>query len=284
MKSLVDSSEYDQTIKLAVSINQTYDKTVIFHCYWNGNLNEKHLYSILSCYYFNVHNHKHKIILWLEKNIPNQYNIEIEKYAELKNFSLKDEVSNTEFLQEYNFPFSKITYYSDFARILLLYNYGGCWFDLDCFFLRSFDPIFYNFSNEICLYQWATQKYPNNAIFISLERRSDKMKVNIEFIINLNKGWGFQEANLTFDKPLNFLVLPCSWFDGSWIKNPYNIRVDDFFENTTKIYNFNNFFKGSFCYHWHNRWNKPIHENSIINQLVKIILSNLENKCIYNLI
>lgn len=275
MKLLIDKTDYTETINLAINLTGQYNKSVIFHCYWNGPLNEKHLYSILSCYYFNVHNNRHKIILWLENNTANQYNSEIGKYAEIRYFSLEDEKKTTKFIEDYRYNFRGIIYYSDFVRSLLLYNYGGVWFDLDCFFLRNFDPVLYNFEDEICLYQWENQNYPNNAIYISLEPRSDKMKKNMEFIINRSRGWGFQEAHLTYDLPLDMLVLPCSWFNADWIKNPYSIGCDNFFINADKQYDFNNFFKGSFCYHWHNKWHNRVDENSIIMQLVNIIKANL---------
>jgi hypothetical protein len=273
MKLLIHRTDYDETIQLAKNINQPYQKPVIFHCYWNGILNEKHVYSIKSCKYFHD---RHKIILWLENNIPNQYNEEIKKYAEIKHFSYNDE--KKEILEDYNRVYNKstITFYSDVVRTLLLYNYGGCWFDLDIFFLRSFDPIFFNYEDEICVYQWENQNYPNNAIYISLHPKSMKMKRNIEFIRNRNRGFGFSEANLTYDLPLDMLVLPCSWFDGDWIQNPYNIGTERFFEHTEKKYDFSNFFKGSFCYHWHNKWDKKIQENSIICQLNAIMDSIMD--------
>jgi hypothetical protein len=275
MKLLTCKTEYTETINTALNLKGDYSKSVIFHCYWNGNLIKKHLYSILSCYYFNVYKNKHKIILWLENNTPNEYNTEISKYAEIKYFSFSYEKTNTGFLENYKFKPAPLSFYSDYVRYLLLYNYGGVWFDLDCFILRKFDPIFSNFENEICVYQWAGENYPNGAIFISLQIKSEKMKRNIEFIVKSNRGWGFQEANLTFDLPLDMLVLPCSWFDASWIQNPYNIGFHNFFENTDKQYNFDNFFNGSFCYHWHNQWYTKIQDNSIIMQLVKIIQNNL---------
>ena len=212
MKLLTTTTNYNETIKLSHNLNGTYDKPVIFHCYWNGSLNEKHLYSVLSCYYFNVLN-----------NTPNNINKEISTYCEIKQFSINNEKEKSEILKNYNYNFRGITFYSDFIRVLLLYNYGGCWFDLDCFILRSFDPIFKNYENEVCVYQWEKQPYPNNAIFISLEPKSVKMKNNIDFIINRNRGWGFQQALLTYDLPLDMLVLPCSWFDGDWLQNPYKI-------------------------------------------------------------
>ena len=276
MKLLTSKTDYDETTNIAINLQEEYSKSVIFHCYWNGILNEKHLYSILSCYYFNVHKNKHKIILWLENNTSNQYNTEIEKYAEIRYFSLSDEINNTVFLQNNNFYYNKsLSFYSDVVRYLLLYNYGGVWFDLDCFFLRRFDPIFYNFENEICVYQWEKQNYPNGAIYVSLEPKCEKMKKNIEFIINRNLGWGFQEADLTFDLPLDMLVLPCSWFNAVWINNPYNFGDENFLKSTDINYDFDNFFKGCFCYHWHNKWNYKLEDNSIIIQLVKIIQDNL---------
>ena len=275
MHLLTNTTDYIETINMANNLKGEYNKSVIFHCYWNGELNEKHFYSILSCYYFNVYKNKHKIIVWLENNKPNIYNIEIEKYAEIKYFSLDDELINSNYFTTIPYYNKELRFYSDVVRYLLLYNYGGIWFDLDCFILRSFDPIFYNYENKICIYQWETQNYPNGAIYMSLIPKSEIMKSNIEYIINKNCGWGFQEAILTYDLPLDVLVLPCSWFDPSWITNPYNINFDDFFINKNKEYNFDNFFKGSFCYHWHNQWNKQIEDNSIIMQLLEIIKKNI---------
>jgi len=275
MKLLKNITDYTETIQLASKLSGEYTKPVIFHCYWHGPLNEKHFYSILSCYFFNVYKNKHKIVLWLENNTPNQYNTEIEKYAEIRSFSLNDEKNNAGFIKEYQCGFSHITFYSDFARNLLLYNYGGVWFDLDCLFLRSFDPIFCNYESEICLYQWENQNYPNNAIYMSLEAKSEKMKKNIQYIIDRRRGWGFQEADLTYDLPLDMLVLPCSWFDAGWIANPSNTSFETFFDDVDKDYNFDNFFKGSFCYHWHNKWHKKIGDNSVFAQLIKIIQKSI---------
>ncbi len=73
------------------------------------------------------------------------------------------------------------------------------------------------------------------------------------------------------------LVLPCSWFDSSFIINKYNIGTEKFFEYTNEKYDFSNFFPGAFCYHWHNKWNNPINNNSIINQLILLIDKKLIN-------
>ena len=128
MRLLYNTTDFNKTIKFAAELRDSYDKSVIFHSYWNGNLNKKHLYSVLSCYYFNVLNQKHKIVLWLENNIPNNINREISKYCEIKQFSIHNETVNT-FLEN-----KKITYIrglgnglsekANFYRMVLLYNSG----------------------------------------------------------------------------------------------------------------------------------------------------------------
>ena len=69
------------------------------------------------------------------------------------------------------------------------------------------------------------------------------------------------------------LVLPCSWFDGSWLGN-IDFGCDEFFQTSNKTYTFENFFNGGFCYHWHNRWNHYIKDNSPITQLARLLLDH----------
>ena len=276
MKLLTEETEFNNTIKLVPKEGE-YNNPVIFHCFWSGVLCKKHLISIISCFNFNVKNTNNKIVLWIENNIKKKYNLEILKYAEIINFNYQEELKCLGYKDDIKFGYkNRLTEYSDFIRLLLLYNYGGCWFDLDCFFLKSFDPIFYKYSEEICVYQWEKCNYPNNAITISLNRKSEKLKHIIDFLHNQKTGWRTSK-NLTYSTNIDYLVLPCSWFDGSWIKNPYNVSWDNFFDKCDKKYTFDNFFKGSFCYHWHNRYDKPIKNNSIIDQLYKIIKSNLSS-------
>jgi hypothetical protein len=270
MKLLTSETDYNKTIELAKEINGSYDKPVIFHAYWNGKLNEKHFMSIKSCWYFNIKNYSNrKIILWLENNTSTEWNEKVTQFAEIKIFNLDIEKANTPMNEDFYYR-KDLSYYSDVVRYLLLYKYGGCWFDLDVFFLRDFSPLFSNYENEIIVYQWEIQNYPNGAIYISLLPKNEKMKNNIEFIIQRNRGWGFQEAQLTYDLPLDITVLPCSWFDASWLGN-ITIECDAFFQSSDKIHTFENFFNGSFCYHWHNRWNHHMHDTSPIKQLSKLI-------------
>jgi len=41
------------------------------------------------------------------------------------------------------------------------------WFDLDNFFLRSLDPVLSKISNNLFLYRWSDENFPNGAIYFS---------------------------------------------------------------------------------------------------------------------
>jgi hypothetical protein len=226
-----------------------------------------------------VFKQQHKIILWLENNTTNAYNTHIAKYADIRPFSVEDELRNSNL----NITYDKerpLSYFSDVVRYLLLYNHGGIWFDLDILFLRTFDPIFNSFGEEICVYQWSTCNYPNGALYISIKPKSDRMKQIIEYINQRGRGFGFQEASLTFDLPVDLFVLPCSWFDPDWINNPYNIGWSKLFKRNDKVVTLKSFFNGSFAYHWHNQWKTKIEENSIVLQLINSMVLELNE---YNL-
>ena len=274
MKQLLDKIDYNENIEVAKNLNGIYNKKITFHCYWNGDLNSKHLASIKSCYFFNIKNRKNrKIILWIENNNENDINNKLNKYCEVKEFILKNETSNT-FLAniDVNYDFNQLTHYSDYIRMILLYKYGGCWFDLDMLFLRSLDPIFVNYENDICVTQWSTNPLPNNCFILSIKEFDEKMKEVIQFLLDRNKGFGFAQASLSYDTPINFLVLPCAWFDPIMISNPYtDINMENFFKNTNNNYTFDNFFNGAFMYHWHNQYGADIENNSIFCQLNRII-------------
>ena len=282
MTQLSNSFDYTTQIDLARQIiaeNKSFSEAVIFHCYWNGELNEKHLISVRSCYYFNVMGHiNRKIILWIESSKSGMYDLEFEKYADVKHFDKSTQEAGTIMHNKKYYMNSALSYFSDVVRYILLLKYGGVWFDLDILFLRPMDPILYKFGNAVCVFQWEHQNHPNGALYISIQPNSPNLQTVVQYIMQRDKGWGFQEANLTYDKPLPLLVLPCAWADPSWMKNPYGIDFNSVFDKSDVIWTFDNFFPNVFCYHWHNQWKKPIQSTSIIRQLDNIIIDQLKLK------
>ncbi len=264
---------FEDSLALATELDDTpYTAPVIFHTFWKGRLNKKHVYSLASC----LRHHKrsnYSVILWVPGESMGSNDLIHQELTSLgisiRGFDCASEMERSGLSGIAEYRQDVVTFYSDFVRSLLLYNYGGCWFDLDFFFLRSFDPLFSTFGSEICVYEWETQPYPNNAIYFSLEPRSKKMESNMRFIQGLNRGWGFQQAGLTYDLDLDLLVLPCSWFDPDWIPNPYSFGVGSFFKAYTGPRPIR-FFEGCFGYHWHNRWDEPIEPDCVADQLLDL--------------
>lgn len=265
--------EYNSTINLAWELPQgNYDTNLTFHAFWSGTLNEKHLISIKSCYQFNVKGRSNrKIILWVNTVSDDSVSNTIKNYAYIQQFNFNTEVAGTPFENKQYHVRTEPGYFSDIVRYIILYKYGGFWFDLDMFFLRSIDPVLLSFGDRIIVYNWSGANWPNGAIFFNPYAFNPKMKHFIEYMIARRRGFGFQESNLTYDNPVDLFVLPCSWFDSWFIYTLYSVNI---MIDTDSIYTFKNFSYGSFTYHWHNKWDQPIGPHSILRQL-----SNLLTEC-----
>jgi hypothetical protein len=260
-----------------------YDGEVIFHAYWDGQLAEKHLTSLKSCWYHNIRGRvNRKIVLWTANNIQNTYTLEMTKYAEIRAFDAAEQQCGTP-LEGQNFFFNKRpSLYSDVVRYTLLHKYGGVWFDLDIFFTRSLDPLFTKYTNEVLVYEWEDQNYPNGALFICLEPRCEKLTTVIDFIKNRNLGWGFQDYerltnHMTFDQPLPLTVMPCGWIDPMWLPNDRGIHFNDFFNIYLSKHTMESIFPGAFCIHWHNQFNKEPHTHSPYAQLREDLKKKMGN-------
>lgn len=272
----------DALVKAQTMPSVKYEGEVIYHAYWDGQLAEKHLTSLKSCWYHNVRDSsKRSIIIWTAGAgiVRNDAVVaEMRKYAELRPFDATKEQIGTP-LEGQNFFFNpRPSFYSDVVRYTLLHKYGGVWFDLDIFFTRPLDPLLVKYKEDIVVYEWEEQRYPNGALFICLEPHSAKLTSAIEFIKKRNRGWGFQEADLTYDLELPLTVLPCGWFDPMWLSNDRGLHFNDFFSVYLSKHTMDSLFPGGFCIHWHNQFGKEPHAHSPYAQLRDDLEKKLNDK------
>jgi hypothetical protein len=289
MRLYSNTINYDETIKLTEKLEGEFNEEITFHCFWNGKLNDKHYISILSCYYFNIKNKNgRKIILWGDLDFEkNEWYDKISEICDIKIFDLKYEIKDTFFERKQIVSRNnQYSYISDIIRYVLLYKYGGVWFDLDIFFLRNIDKLLCNFKDDICVYNWAEQNYPNGAYLQNISKLNPKFEKFVSYLIDRNQGFGFQESQLTFDSPVDLLVLPCSWFDGPFcidFPEPFDILsnggpdLKSFFRYTENKVNLDNFAVGAFCYHWHNLWYESYDENSFFDRLKNDLINKTNN-------
>jgi hypothetical protein len=236
---------------------------ITFHSYWSGELNEKHAASIQSCWKWNVQGRANrKIVLWVNKHVKNDWSTKVSEWCVIREFDLEEQKRGTPVEgQELTFN-PALSFYSDVVRYLLLCRYGGVWFDLDVFWLRCLDPVLSAFSHDVCVYQWERQPYPNGAVFVCLQSHHPELLKAIKLLHDTKRGWGFQEAGFGYDSSVDFLVLPCSWFDAGWVDGE---SFQWFFLGTTKT--IDTFYPGAFAFHWHNKWHDTVHSDSMFSKL-----------------
>lgn len=211
-----------------------------FHCYWYGNILDKQITSIKS--FLVTQPKKYKVNLWIDKDNGWKYSQknmllnQIRKYIIVKCYDYDYEKKNTEY-EKHTFigtsarQRSYIKNRADKFRYLILHKYGGLYFDLDCIFLRSFEPII-NLNIEFC-YQWSLQTFGNNAIMRikknSIISKNILKKTTDFFKTHKQENNTFQLIKYIFTmtnyKNDNFYILPCTFFDPIWIIEDSNKKI-----------------------------------------------------------
>lgn len=249
---------------------------VLYHCDWSGALHRHHELSLRSLLI--TQSPPFEVWVWVP---PEDFNINrdfIRSFAgadcvRFQPYDPHHEIEGTPFegsphLLSPSQPAAR----ADGFRLLILCKYGGCYFDLDILFLRDFRPLL---GSEF-VYQWSACPYGNNAV-CNMIRGSRVATALIERGIKLDschprKLLRFDELNGCLG---DLSVLPAFCFDPIWIAHdtgvpitPYCNRFDDFFAQDAAI-TLAEFFPQSYAYHWHNRWDRAIGENTIAGRLYR---------------
>ena len=274
------------------SDTRLYTEPLLFHAYWKGPLLEKHVTSVQSCWLHNMRDDsvrsRRRIVVWTDDAGLHRTNASLlSQFAQLEGVELRlldiHEEAKGSPIQNSNVLHvsgaTLLSFYSDVVRYALLHRYGGVWFDLDILWLRPIDPLLLTFDTRIMVYSWQAEGYPNGAVFISLQSRSAQLASAIHFILSRRRGFGFQEAALTYDLPLDFLVLPCSWFDPGWQLNPLGSVWRQFIlsrPSSLQRCTWDNFHAGAFAFHWHNQWTDPINATSCMSDLQRDLQRSIQ--------
>lgn len=263
------------------------DYNGIFHVHWRGPIdNDKILIQIKSIL---ATQDVQKIYFWIEDPLitmssPGYAQIARFKEVEFKVFD-KEEFWNVKgtlkakekVWQYYTMQTGDKRYKTDILRFIVLSIYGGVYSDLDLLYLRNVKDIkLNNWSSK-----WATDPYAECCI-LKLEQGSDiweeiyNNNPNDKNCFSMFKPG--HNANLAFDweyDNLSFYSLPSPFFDMIWGMGSQNRDMpflpfhtfDQFFEKSEKDFSLETFLPGCFAYHWHNRWDKPIHPQSPMAKL-----------------
>jgi hypothetical protein len=248
------------------------DDKRIFHCYWGNEFGAKACLSIKS--FLATQNLDHvKLWLWLDKddaydqNINNPYLAPFLSKIEIKRYDVNVESANTPLSLLPPDAFANdLLKRSDLFRLLILYKYGGCYFDLDMLFLRDLSAVIPIFPKPEFCYQWAAKPYANSAFF-SMKKTSGIAVYLMEKAIK----FGSFHPKILFniaDANLKILMLPSTFFDPAWLhvtdsdtgtSCPFE-KFEDFFklfqdeELSSLKPKIHAFLDYCLTYHWHNQW------------------------------
>lgn len=260
-----------------------YNNNVIFHCYWGNNIGFNQVISILSCYNTNIKNTNNKIILWVDSiENDNQLYGFISNYCEIRHFNHLTERIGTP-LENYNLflvnqLYTRLSFYSDYVRYILLSKYGGLYFDLDIFFYKKFDYLFSKYKNFV--YTWEHGNHPNGAIYFVNKENKITVDKFINYFIQYGHGhFGFQDSFQTrgenqkyfnFESDIELNVLPCAWFDPIFLGGG-DVLTDWFDASKGPV-----LFEDAYCFHWHNRNHLEIQINSPFYVAIKKLIKDLD--------
>ena len=264
MRYICNSNATTATAQAAMSnLSKHCAQRVNYHCYWYGKLTTKHYMSISSC----LRTQPNAVVyLWLDSctNLNHEwYTRHTHRLVVLTidsdDFSLltKNTPAEHTYLkwlhQKHNLPLR-----ADCIRYLVLYKYGGVYFDLDVLFLHDISC----WTHVEWCYEWIgdNKRRGNNALLNILQESTTATHI-IHKICQLQTH--MHDCRQVFTRDLPILCLPAAMFDPLWMSTVYNTPVHP------RLHTFQDFWKQrktSTCtffptclaFHWHNRWNvKP---------------------------
>ena len=148
---------------------------------------------------------------------------------------------------------------SDLARILLLYKYGGVWYDMDVILLRDFKPIL----DQEYMYMWGSETDFRNqgacATVLAGKPKSEFMTELVSELINTpprpgTTCWG-KNMFASLYRRYEYNIMPAAFFNIEWYINRKYPGLGDHIESQwfkSPLQDEKHLFLSSFGWHWHN--------------------------------
>ena len=285
--SYIDDERREQLkseiISKAHSAGKQEGRKVIAHAYWYGEIGRKQAFSILS-YLATQDLSKTEVWLWLDEECgysgyeQNSYLKELLPYIKVLKYNPNEELKGIPCFNKIIFTeTSNLAYRADGFRILVLYKYGGLYFDLDICFL---DDVLCLCGTQDWCYAWEKQAYANNALLYFPKGTETSLIKYLLYKAQRKAPMPWAILNYSDKKLRNMIVYPYQIFDPAWL-NDKNEATHEFFDQFFReSASSDEFYPGAIAYHWHNRWGLEIDEDSQFARLERRYRAILKEKLI----
>ncbi|KAI9283265.1 hypothetical protein BY458DRAFT_496005 [Sporodiniella umbellata] len=283
---LMGKTQYANDLSPGISLMEDYDcydyaatiqpsgtqntETMIYHAYWRADLapvGEKQKATLRS--FFATQSPNNTVVyLWsngdlstspviqeIQKHVGNRLQTKIYDSRELSKGSPMEGSSHLELKDDSGYLDG------DLVRLLVIYRYGGMWFDMDSLFVRDMSPLF----EQEWLLQWdcyLPAGFPFNGAFMRFHKESPYL---CEMLSEISTGplprpdtidWGGYMYYRIYRRLLSngirpWTVLPWCFAD-PMVCSPKNSMPNAFIETE---FSEERLLK-TFAYHWHNQWKK----------------------------
>ena len=171
--------------------------------------------------------------------------------------------------------------FSDLFRFLVLFFFGGIYVDADCIFLRDMHDLHgqsfaYKWDRDVTYYNTAILGLPKGSQLVSsIIRQDGRCDTNTFYPTRIH-----ETMDCTSGVCVGLVMMPTALFNPSsgaqtnwqWNSNEAHDlgMTTDWFFNRARLWDLEHFFPGAYTFHWHNRRNNEVHENSFFADLERL--------------
>lgn len=252
------------------------------HVFWKGYFGRKNMFSLKS--FLSTTRTNWKTYVWLdgERNISQCAREQIPKLGFIvKPFKWETEIIGTPFetflgkqnpwdieegeLKKWN----RRKIYADWVRLVVLYKYGGLYFDLDTLFIKPIEDVISKHRQFVTTWH-GNPRISNNCLMFFYKDSPELIElVHMAVKEKRAASWfGFKGLTRpTMNKNID-LVHSC-YIDYCWGCKKCNCHWIFYKANTTFESLYKEIYRLSYVYHWHNAYFNPISSDSYFTRLEK---------------
>lgn len=270
-------------------------KDIQFHVYWKEGIKFGRKQALIAKSYLATQDiHNSSFTYWSNIDLTkNEYFRPLMPHIVFRKYDVMNEARGTilENRKGVLMASDRLNYLEgDLFRILILYKYGGFYLDVDNVLYRDFSI----FWDQEFMYTWSHMVDRINGAVMHLKKESKLAGQLLDEILSTpprknSTCWSCDSYMRVREKNKEWSVLPCAFFNPEWQYHLTNEQKKGKTKEDTDLMDLilrpfnkhnmsNEFFDGTFSWHWHNQWLENIELGSKWDLVEKRVESQIESR------